>query len=516
MEEKSEKQTSCIYGGKKIAVLFAVGVLLILVALTCYPLVDSLIQNKIDSTLELKPGSDSFKQWRSPNVSIYLQFFIFHVDNYKEASLGLPPHVVQKGPYSYKEYRRKENITWHDENSTVSYNERQWFVFDPETSCAKCDPTKDVIVNVNIPLITIASIVKNFPDYLKWKYLFSLILDKLFNETLFEERTVQELLWGYDDPFLEEYSKLRKELHLTSVLPDINPLIALQKNDTFQGFTTIHTGVKDINLITKWAEWKGRPDVGVWNTTYANMLNGSDGTQFPPQQSTDSTLYVFVTQLCRSLYLTYNKHKAVKGIDTLQFTTPKELYLNASINPDNRAFCTKECYPTGILDVGVCQDAPISLPLFVSAPHFYLGDKSLTKNVKGLSPNEKDHGTFLDIEPHLGIPLKSSKRLQINALIEPVKDIEQTQKLHKLFLPVFFINETATIDKSQAQMIKDKVLMPFKVVHGVEIGLVVLGGVLILIGLVFLVLLINRNRKLKQVKTMLSNPNENSPLMVNT
>lgn len=514
MEEKSEKQTSCIYGGKKIAVLFAVGVLLILVALTCYPLVDSLIQNKIDSTLELKPGSDSFKQWRSPNVSIYLQFFIFHVDNYKEASLGSPPHVVQKGPYSYKEYRRKENITWHDENSTVSYNERQWFVFDPETSCAKCDPAKDVIVNVNIPLITIASIVKNFPDYLKWKFLLSLILEE-FNETLFEEKTVQELLWGYNDPILEKYSNLRKKYHL-SFLPDINPLIALQKNDTFQGFTTIHTGVKDINLITKWTEWKGRPDVGVWNTTYANMFNGSDGTQFPPQQSTDSTLYVFVTQLCRSLYLTYNKHKAVKGIDTLQFTTPKELYLNASINPDNRAFCTKECYPTGILDVGVCQDAPISLPLFVSAPHFYLGDKSLTKNVKGLSPNEKDHGTFLDVEPHLGIPLKSSKRLQINALIEPVKDIEQTEKLHKLFLPVFFINETATIDNSQAQMIKDKVLMPFKVVHGVEIGLVVLGGVLILIGLVFLVLLINRNRKLKQVKTMLSNPNENSPLMVNT
>ena len=64
-------------------------------------------------------------------------------------------------------------------------------------------------------------------------------------------------------------------------------------------------------------------------------------------------------------------------------------------------------------------------------------------------------------------------------------------------------------------MIKDKVLMPFNVVHGVEIGLMVIGAVLFFIGMVFLVLLIRRNRKLKQVRNMLAYADENSPLVVN-
>jgi hypothetical protein len=164
----------------------------------------------------------------------------------------------------------------------------------------------------------------------------------------------------------------------------------------------------------------------------------------------------------------------------------------------------------------VCQDAPISIPLFVSAPHFYLGDQSLTRNVLGLSPNKEDHGTFLNVETHLGVPLKSSKRLQINALIEPIEDIDQTKNLHRLFLPVLFINESASIDNSQAQMIKDKVLMPIKVAHGVELAVVVLGGVLFLVVIILLALLIDRNRKLKKIRELLSHPNENSPLLVSS
>ncbi|EDO37700.1 predicted protein, partial [Nematostella vectensis] len=475
--DKQEQQVSCIRGGKKIAVFFTVGVLFVLAAVTFYPMIDSVIKNKIDQQLVLKPGSSSFKQWKEPPIPIYLQFFIFNVVNEMEAKNGSPLVVAQQGPYSYREYRRKENITWCQMNSTVTYNEKQWFVFDPATSCNTCDPYKDVVTTVNVPLVTLAGVLKNLKDTFHWKELVTLLFDE-FSETLFEKRTVHEMLWGYNDTMLMKYNEYRDKFHLSGILPAINPTIALQKNNTYQGLTSVSTGVKDINSIVEWQEWKGKHSLGVWNSSYANMINGTDGTQFSPGISTDDTLFVFVTQLCRSLFLTYDKSTTIHGIDTYQFTTPSSLYLNASLNGNNAAFCTKKCYPTGILDISVCQDAPISIPLFVSAPHFYLGDPSLRCNIKGLSPSKEEHGTFLDVETDLGIPLSSGKRLQINIFIEPVEDIKQTQGLGSLFLPILYINETATIDSATADMIKGKVLLPFKVAHGVEFAVIAIGLVL--------------------------------------
>lgn len=444
---------------------------------------------------------------------------MFNIENADEVKAGKKPFVSERGPYSYREHRFKANITWDNKNSTVTYNERQWFVFDPSTSCSSCDPFKDKVTTLNIPLITIENAIKNISDTLDWKELFFDTLLKLFKDQLFPNRTVQELLWGYPDPLLQEYAKLRTKLPFSLFnLPELNPIIALQMNDTYQGVTTVHTGAKDISMIEKWTKWNGRSDVGVWSTPYANMLNGSDGTQFPPQQNTGSKLYVFVTQLCRSLYLTYDCASVVRGLDTLSFTTPKEIYLNSTLNPDNKAFCTKRCYPTGILDIGICQKSPLSLPIFISAPHFYLGDKLLTENVLGLSPNKQEHGTFLEIEPHLGVPLNSAKRLQINVFIEAIKHIDETKSLKTLFLPIMYINESSMVTASQAAMIKDKVIEPITVAHILELTVVVLGAVLFLLALVFLVLLINRNRKLKKIKTMIipTVPSENSPLIVNT
>lgn len=512
----TDKDTSCIHGGKKIAVLFTVGILFVLAGFTCYPLIDSLIQNKINSQLVLSPTSDRFKQWKSLDVPIYLQFFFFNVENSLEVKNGGKPYVTQKGPYSYKEHRLKENITWNKENGTVSYNERQWFVFDPDTSCNGCDPFKDLVTNLNIPVMTLADVINNYPDILKWKEFVNAFLE-VIKDNIFQTRTVQELLWGYQDPLLKEYEKLKKRFPFFN-LPDVNPTIALQQNNTYQGVTTVYTGAQDINLIEKWKSWKGSNDVGVWHTSYANMLNGSDGSQFPPQQNTNSVLYVFVTQLCRSLYLTYDTQSQVHGIDTLTFTTPKEVFLNATLNSDNRAFCTKQCYPSGILDVGVCQKSPLPLPIFVSAPHFYLGAKSLTDNVHGLSPNKEEHGTILEIETHLGVPLKSAKRLQINVLMGPVKHIGETKNLRSLFLPVLYINETSTVTSSQANLLKEKVLTPITVAHCIELAFIIIGTVLIIMALILLVFLINRNRKLKAIKTMLTpaSPTENSPLLVST
>lgn len=513
-----DENGSCIVGGKKIVILFALGILLVVAGVTLYPMMDRFIQNKINENLVLKPDSEGFKQWKDPSVPIYLQFFMFDVVNPMEAKQGAKPFVVQRGPFSYREHRPKKNITWHENKVSVTYNEEMTFVYDPETSCDSCDPFKTKITTVNIPLITLAEAFRNLPVFAR---LFVSGLFDSFNEKLFMKRRVHDLLWGYKDPLFLEYGKLRNDLpsSFQQFFPEISPIIALQQNNTFDGVTSVHTGLKDIAKLVKWLDWKGQATLKVWNSSYANMINGTDGSQFAPDTSSDDTLYVFVTQLCRSLYLTHTTKTEIQGINALQFTVPAEAFLNASLNHDNRGFCARKCYPSGILDIGVClPPSPIAVPLFISAPHFYLGDPSLVEAVHGLSPNKEEHGTFLNVEPHTGISIKSSKRLQINVKVEQVKWISQTSSIDNVFFPVLFINETATLDSASAEQLKSQVLSKFTIVHGVELGLVILGGVLIVIASILLIMHISRNRKLKKIKAKLlvNAPSERSPLLSST
>lgn len=512
--EFASKGTCCVVGCKKIAFLLTFGILLVVAGVTLYFEMDRYIQNKINNDLVLKPGSDVTKQWINPSVPIYLQFYIFDVSNPMEAKQGLRPYLVQKGPYSYREHRPKQNITWNSNTATVTYNEKMSYVFDAETSCDTCDPFHDIVTTVNIPLVTLAEAAGKFPKIAR--DALSLIFAG-FQEKLFAKRRVHDLLWGYSDPIFKKYNDIRNDFpFLWKYLPKVPSVVALQQNNTYDGVTSVFTGQTDISMLVHWMDWKGMTELQVWKTRYANMINGTDGSQFAPGVSTDDTLYVFVTQLCRALYLTHITKTDVHGIEALQFTIPAKAFMNATANPDNEGFCTTKCYPSGILDVGVCQPpSPIAIPLFASAPHFYLGDESLRKPLDGLSPNEADHSTFLSVEPHIGISLKSSKRLQINVKVEPVDGVSQTTGIQSMFFPVFYINETATIDSTTAEKLKSQVLSKFTLVHAIELGLVSLGGVLIIIALTLFVVrsLYLRKMRRQMLIGLINRSSETSPLL---
>lgn len=42
-----------------------------------------------------------------------------------------------------------------------------------------------------------------------------------------------------------------------------------------------------------------------WKTKECNMINGTDGSSFPPEVTKDTTLYMFNENLCRSVPLTF-------------------------------------------------------------------------------------------------------------------------------------------------------------------------------------------------------------------
>ena len=518
VREKKARKCCCVAGWKTIAFLCILGIVLVAASVTLYEtkVLDRYIQRKINEKLVLGPGSEGYAQWLNPTVPIYMQFYIFDVVNPDEILQGKRPYVVQRGPFSYREHRHKKNITWNKSNASVTYNQEMYFVFDPSTSCTSCDPHVFEVTTINIPLVTLAEAARNLPFFVR--AFIGVVIFEPYKEKLFMKRRVHDLLWGYKDPLFAEYAKLRSEAPeiIRKYLPDIKPIVALQKNNTYDGVTSVHTGAKDIKQLVEWIDWKGQSILTVWNSTYANMINGTDGSEFSPNTSPDDTLYVFVTELCRSLSLTHSANSRFWGIDALQFTVPKQEFLNGSIYPDNKGFCIERCYPTGILDISVCQPpSPVKIPLFISAPHFYLGDPSLYEEIGGLSPNEEEHGTYLNVEPHTGISIKTSKRLQINVKVEAVKGIVETGGICSLFFPVMYVNESAALDSASADKLKSEVLSKFVIVHAVELGMVILGGLLVLIAVIIIIRLVIFKRKQKKLRliSVLNGSTEESPLL---
>ena len=119
------------------------------------------------------------------------------------------------------------------------------------------------------------------------------------------------------------------------------------------------------------------------------MLNGTDGTIYKPGISKDDILYIFLTELCRSLQMKYYKEVTIQGIDAYQFHPPAYQFESGDINPDNRAFCNPYCLPSGLLSVIPCT--PFNAPKILSQPHFLKGNKSLHKVILGLNPEGEKH-----------------------------------------------------------------------------------------------------------------------------
>ncbi len=79
--------------------------------------------------------------------------------------------------------------------------------------------------------------------------------------------------------------------------------------------------------------------------------------------------------------------------------------------------------------------------MFVSYPHFHLGDPVLREQFEGLTPNEEDHGTIADIHPKLAFPVHGHSRFQLNILLKR-SSIESRLK-KDVILPILWLEVTS-------------------------------------------------------------------------
>ncbi|XP_068127176.1 lysosome membrane protein 2 [Hyperolius riggenbachi] len=453
-----------------------------------------MVETKVKQETVLKNTSEAFKDWANPPPPIYMKFYFFDVVNPQEVLNGEKPFVHELGPYVYREYRPKENIEFLENGTEVSAINPKTYVFEPELS--KGDPKIDKVRTVNIPVVTLLEMVKNL-EYVK--FIAPIVKAALvtYGEGMFVTRTVHELLWGYKDPILSM---------VHTVQPNISDTVGLfyNMNTTNDGTYVFLSGAENYLDFSRIVEWNGKRNLTWWTSETSNMINGTDGTSFHPLISKDDVLYMFSSDLCRSLYAVYESTKDVKGIPTFRFVPPAKVFANASINPDNAGFCVPKgnCLPSGLVNVSQCKQGA---PIILSPPHFYQAEESVIDSIEGMHPKKEDHETFLDINPLTGLLLRVAKRMQVNVYVTQVPEFSGvTQKIQTLYFPVMHLSEEVLVDDDSTKRIQT-ILLAARTVANIPFMIMAVG---ILFGVVFVIFVCRTNRTREE-----GNIGEHEPLI---
>uniref|UniRef100_A0A673AXN7 Scavenger receptor class B, member 2c n=1 Tax=Sphaeramia orbicularis TaxID=375764 RepID=A0A673AXN7_9TELE len=380
----------------------------------------TLMHNRLKKEIVLVEGSRVFESWKKPPPPVYMEFFFFNVTNAKEFENGAKPKVTQVGPYTYSFFKAPMVSLW------------------------------------------MSSLGSGF----------------------FTTRTVEELLWGYEDPLLAR---------IATTSPDVEKVFGLmyKKNGSNNGEFVYHTGEQNYMDYGRVETWKGQSQLTFWTSDQSNSINGSDGSAFHPLLQKNERIYIFTPDLCRSIYMEFEKDVEVKGIPAYRFTPPRSVLASKEENEANTGFCVspKECLGTGLLKVSPCRKGA---PVVASFPHFYLAENKYVDAIEGMSPERIHHQTFLDLNPTTGVIVRANKRAQINILIEKISGFPKTRTLNETVFPVMFLNESVVIDDASAARVQ-KLLLIVTLVSNFPLIIVALGAIMLA---VFLVLLVRARRQL--------------------
>lgn len=463
-----------------ILLSFIVSISFIILGGILIPVFKMVTRERMKKQLPLKNGSESFSNWISPPVPVYFNVYVFNYTNAVEIMSrdGVRPHVKEMGPYVYKETQEKFDIKI--ENDTITYRERKSYTFVPEKSSGS---ETDMLFAPNLPALVVINFLKAantaeriFADFF------------LAEDPIFKPLSVSDIVWGFKDSNIAKVASLIKKIFNITIPDEFG--IFYGKNNTDDGVYTIYSGTENLSRLGKIKSWNGKSYVPYWNTPQCRQINGSDGTIFPPYQNEKSILYVFSSDICRSINTIYEKQYKLHNIVVNRYIPPSDLFTTGDINPANKGFCTPKCLPSGLLNVSQCQQ---NAPVVLSQPHFYQASSQVIESVKGIHPQKIKHETKLDLEPMTGIPMDVAKRLQVNLYIEKVKFVLPSSRIDKQVLPVLWIDENAQLTEAVANKFHQEVQLPLEIAAGVQYGLIAFGVFLLL----FTLLLILRTVVLK-------------------
>jgi len=447
----------------------------------------------VDQTLILSNNSATFSTFVEPPIPVYLKFYMFDIQNPDDVLYyGEKPILVEKGPYVYREHKVKKNITFDSTGKTIEYATWLTYEFDAEMSFPLTE--EDKITGVNLVMVVAAAMeeaVKGLMWNLSWALVeeyFQLFETHTVGEWLFQGIELPHVYFNFSKVYIEPFASIAFNGTFTELLAMMGQSVDqivdnkisyyAQYNGSTDGLYRVNSGKGNMDTYLDILQWNGASQLSWWNNTYCDMINGTDGTQFPPRfvDKKNVTVRMYVPQLCRSLYLAYQKE-----IDGLPFTikrfgAPPEMLQSGDKNPDNKCYCgAMGCLGDSMLELTNCLEG---LPIIMSTPHFYQGDGINLKNFIGLKPEMDKHQTFLDLQPDVGVPYEAHKRIQLNFLLmQNSKGALSFGNVREMVYPIFWADECAKMADKDVNQLKGLVVAPYTIAYavgGTAIGLGVL------------------------------------------
>ncbi|KAK7079347.1 hypothetical protein SK128_013894 [Halocaridina rubra] len=475
----------------KVGILVTVGLILIIGSIVFHLHFAKVFEKILSGRLMLQPGSKSLESFKSPPVPIFMQFYFFNVTNSHDVVHdGAKPILQQVGPYTYAEKQLKHEVTFDNSEGTVTYVQNKSFYFRPEMSGGRTE--QDMITTINAVMMTVGSKFSTMPDALRavieiWFMRFKI--------EPFITKSVGELLfYGYDEPLLTKLGDLSKDpAHIRGKFGFFYP-----KNNSNDGYYSVKSGIfgmEDYQII---ASWRGSPNVDfwkedMWGGNACNMINGTTGNQFPRPVSKTKRLYLYTSDLCRSIYAVFQKEVTHGPLTLYRYVLPDDLLDNT---PDNKCFCTEDftCRPS-MINVSPCRKGA---PVVMSTPHYYQGSPEDLTYVEGLNPRAEEHETYLDIEPNTGVTFRAAKRIQVNMPLRRYSNLPSFRNVPDVIIPILWVNESAVVPLERTEALHRTLTLPFTLVKVATGVLIALGIILIVVALVKLGLLYRHKQNMKK------------------
>ena len=456
----------------QVCVLVGVGVVLVVGSVVFHHYFNKVFGAMLDKRLMLTPGSKTLESFKSPPVPILMQFWLFNVTNEMGVLAGDRPILQQVGPYTYEEKQLKYDLKFDDEEGTVTYLQNKSFFYRPDLSPGV--DLRDSVTTINAVMMSLGAKLATRPP------AFSAVVQVWFDRfgvTPFVTRTVKELLFdGYEEPLLRQLADLTGDPeHATGKFG------FYRKNNTNGGAYTVFTGVQGMDTYQHIARWREEPVLNFWKADRAggntcNMINGTAGSQFPRPVSRRSLLWLYVAELCRSIYAEYEKDVQHGALTLYRYVLPPRLLAKTEAN---------ECYcndnftcRASMINVAPCRKGA---PVVMSTPHFYNGAPEDVALLQGLAPHAAEHETYLDVEPHTGVTFRAAKRIQVNIPLRQYGSLPAFRAVPDVILPILWVNESAVVPIERTHALHRTLTLPFTLVTVGVAVLVTLGVVLIVV-----------------------------------
>jgi hypothetical protein len=471
------------------------GITVILCSIGIYFLSNWIINKNIKENEIIRLNSSGFNYWMNPPANILRSYYFFDISNQEEFSQGrAKPQLIQRGPYVYREQWEKKKVQFLSDE-LVSYYQVSSIYFDQE----KSNGTEDDMINfLNVPAISALESARYESE--KNQGIMNEII-KLTNSKLFFRHTVKELLSGFKDPLLEIAKIFKPNLVKSSIFSMLNG-----KNGTLYQNFTMMTGISNISDVGRLVSWNNNEKLDYWYSPYANLINGSDSTTFPPYRKRDQRVYAYNSDMCRSYYLEYFKDDVHNGIKTYNFHLPKTIFYNTTYNPDSNGFCENECVGNGVLNISTCYGGNT----FISMPHFLNAEEKFLQAVDGLSPDESRHDFLMKFEPTTGVSITGNIRLQICFSIFNSPNFDILKKVPNLIYPVIWFDESYELFPDISKQLK-QVSFYVQLAYTAEIVLLAIGSVSILTSSLLIIVL--RCKKSKTNSESIVTSSESTPLL---